>query len=505
MAFQTSTAIDSTLNPSADAFYPPQQWTIMNRPIYSTLCRYHCHVSGNQCHFGNACWFVHAQELHRPTFGEQTASLLQAVHSLILFAVSCLQLQAPAMPASAAAQTVQRDESVDDDDLKLNGEDLLSTEAKSEQSTPTNAFDTEPARQNLAGDDKQSDALDQALLEFEQHDDEDATDSELDNKSVDDRESIGGKPYTNILDAEVSELLQSEEETVETKTDTVTEVDAKINSVDIHSDKVEPIGGKPFEDIIEAKVETKAATKTTVDAKSTANDFIEAKIDTSYALSPKKTEQLWTFVLANNPHALVAKYPKLRKQYVKLQYLGKMDAILVKLKKTELNGKPVIIRGRVKNRGRFIVEFHDYSKSPKSLRIKDENLQTLKPRPTLEAFSIFKSDIEESSWAILTVNDSCFHNDNILYVFLSNQFPFYDGDVAENPKLKKLCVDTVKMAKAKGMGVTQRDCPKIISLLYCLAFNRKIHIVRIFQIPSSWTPQLWSGEENLFVLLPTKS
>ena len=507
----------ASLNPTAKAFSPPiidTPWTIRNPgavEVYA-ICKFHNAQRGNLCKYGDNCRYIHYAELDRPciaTTHQQHQDTLSQILQVVTAILQLLQstMAAPssiarfAQPANKRAQLApapefpeikeestgqydddnsdmdtESDAKINDDNAKLNGVNLRSTEEKLAQSTPTNASDAEPTRSDPAGNDEQFGATDQALRKLDETADIDEVPKDRNN--LDEPEPKAkptcGKHFENILDT-------------------------KVDNEFVHDR--EPIGGKPYEDIIE----TKTATETTVDAKSTTNDFTNAKIDTSYderRLSPKGTKQLWTFMLANNPHALIAKYPKLRKQYVKQQYLGKMDAILVKLKKTELNGKPVIIRGRVKNRGRFIVEFHDYSKSPKSLRIKDENLQTLKPRPTLEAFSIFKSDIEESSWAILTVNDSCFHNDNILYVFLSNQFPFYDGDVAENPKLKKLCVDTVKMAKAKGMGVTQRDCPKIISLLYCLAFNRKIHIVRIFQIPSSWTPQLWSGEENLFVLLP---
>ena len=110
------------------------------------------------------------------------------------------------------------------------------------------------------------------------------------------------------------------------------------------------------------------------------------------------------------------------------------------------------------------------------------------------------------AWATLTANDSCYHNETILSLFINNLSPFYGDDAKETPKFKTLCADTVKMAKTKGLGITLRDCPKIISLFYCLAFHCEVHVVRIFEIPASWTPQLWTDDSiidtDVFVLQP---
>ena len=106
-----------------------------------------------------------------------------------------------------------------------------------------------------------------------------------------------------------------------------TDDEAKDSNMANLAAKVDPIGGKHFEDHIDAKIDTKCMAK----------NFLETKVDTSAAyktLGPRKTQQLWRFVLANNTHALVTKYHRLQKEYKELHYLGKMDAVLVNLKKT---------------------------------------------------------------------------------------------------------------------------------------------------------------------------
>ena len=362
------------------------------------------------CRFGNSCVYLHAQELYRPTLSEQTASLLQAVQQLILFAVSCLQHTCVAQAPAFAAE--QRQEPVEDDELKHNDEDLLSTEAKSEPLKPTDAFDAKPARQNLAGIDKQSD-----IVEFD----------------------------------EAVPVIHHE------------------------------------------------------DTKDTPKQFLEEKVDLSSAsklLGAQKEEKLWRFVLANAPQKLVAKYPKLLHEFQKQHYLGDMDAVLTGLKKDDLNGKPVIIKGRNHSKQRFIVEIHEHSKTPRSLLIKNENLQTLRPRPGSDAFQLFKDDIETDSWSILSVNDCCYHNENLLRFFVNHQFIYYDARTATKDGYTMLCTDAVKYAKERGLGVTNKDCTKILSLLYSLCFQRKLHIVRVFEIPLTWTPQKWTDKLELFVLLP---
>ena len=413
---------------------------------HNTVCRYHTSNSGNICVFGTSCHYLHFAYLDRPRAhaqsgpkqpSEETQATLKAIESDVMELRERLSTIENLLQPKAAAQTQHVD------DLKFNGEDTLSVEAKSQQSTVTKASGATPVQSNLAGNDEQSDALDHALCEF-------------------------AEP-ANTHTAKTS-----------------------IEEVKLDNERKHDLD---FEKQIEIKVDTR----------DTHKDFTQAKVDTASAartLDAKKEEKLWTALLCNNPQALIAKYPKLHKKYFKLQCIGKMDAIIIKLKKQELNRKAVIIHGRVSDRGRFIVELYNGSKTTEKMRIKDENLQTLSPLPTREAFSSFKDDIVEGSWNMLTLGDSCFHNDQILNIFLQNQFHFNDGDVDDNPKLKKLCTDTVRMAKAKGLGVTRDDCPKIISLLYCLAFHRKVHVVHLFEIPSTWTPQLWTSDTDLFVLLP---
>lgn len=474
-------ATHSALDPLTTAFCPtravPPKWTPRNNPAFSTHCRFYLHDLGNICRFGNSCRYLHAQELFRPTLFEQTSGLLQAVHQLILFAVACLQHTGVAPMAQAPSFAAeQREDRVDDDDLKDDGEDLLTTEAKSEPSTPADTLNVEPARPNLDGDVKQSDPI-----ELDKADDSKQR-AELDEpiarKSVDDdakRDMNQGDP--DIDDRHIDDTC--DQKLVD---------DAVDEDNTLHSERDAHAGGKHFEAVLVNQPDL-AGMPTLNTAQKT--------------LSTQKEVKLWRHLLANTPQVLIAKYPKLREEYAEQHCLGNMDALLINLSKADLNGKPVMIRGRHKPSGRFIVQLIDHSTSPKMLRIKNENLQTLSPRPVSEAFFIFKSDVEDESWAILSMHNCCFRNENIIRVFVNNQFPFYDSATASNRKYTQLCLDVVKMAKDKGLGVTAKDCPLIISLLYCLAFYRHLHIVRIFAIPSSWTPQLWSVKMNLFVALPT--
>ena len=110
-----ATQCHSKLNPSATAFRPNHTWTVMNRPRFQTLCRYHCADSGNHCRFGAACWYIHAQELHRPTYAEQQTSLLQAVLSVLLFVTSCLQQPKFPSPTNFGFAVQQTTAAHDDD------------------------------------------------------------------------------------------------------------------------------------------------------------------------------------------------------------------------------------------------------------------------------------------------------------------------------------------------------------------------------------------------------
>ena len=217
-------------------------------------------------------------------------------------------------------------------------------------------------------------------------------------------------------------------------------------------------------------------------------------------LGPGDTEELWRFVLANSPEALVAKYPKLLQGYRKKQHFTGMDAVLTGLKKQSLNNKPVIIKGFNDKRQRFIIELHEHLSTPKPLLIKNENLQTLQPRSIDEALSTFKDDLGKEEWALLTLSDECHHNDELLMTFIRFQFPFYIRQTATKVGYDQLFADTLKYAKARNLGITTSDCPTLIALLYCICHYRKLHIMRVFVVPSNWTPQRW--DKNLYVLQP---
>ena len=397
----------------------------MNRPRFNRLCKFHCDQRGNLCHFGDACWYGHAQELHRPTTGEQTANLLLTIYNLIAFAVSCLQQPKATQSTAFSGFEAQRaDERVDDADDDLKHDQAEPPQPKMAPATPKEA----DVRQNVNVPDDGKPDIDCAMV----------------NDFMEDKTNVKYEPEVS---AETFETFQ-------------------------------PIGGKPFEDHIEVKVDTADE----------HNDFRKAKIPKIAAnktLGIRKTEKLWRFVLANAPLKLVTKYPKLLHEFQKQHYLGDMDAVLTGLKKAELNGKPVIIKGRNHSKQRFMVEIHEHSKTPRSLLIKNENLQTLRPRPGSDAFQLFKDDIETDSWAILTVNDCCYHNENLLRFFINHQFVYYDARTATKDGYTLLCTDAVKYAKERGYGVTKKDCPKILSLLYSLCFQRKLHIVRVFEIPLS--------------------
>ena len=401
-----------SLNPNATAFHPSFNWTVMNRPRFNSLCRYHSHDSGNRCHFGNACWYVHAQELHRPTLAEQTASLLCAVHAILSFAVSLLAQHTATTAVSGFA-----DEQKTDDAVKTDCDEPQqpkSARAHSQDAAPHSAHD--------------------------------------------DARAVSEKMTTMVSNDHI---------------------DQKDEKVDDH------IAGLPFEDHIEAKV-----------------DLDDETLDSD------ETEKLWRFVLANCPDKLVNKYPKLLNNFRQQQYFDNMDAVLTGLKKDNLNGKPVIIKGRVQSTQRFIVELHDYAKTPRRLLIKDENLLTLHPRPGCEASQLFKDEFGSDSWNQLTLNNCCLSNDKVLFCFIKHQFPHYDRTMATRRghmhQMSSITNEAASLAKVRRLGVNRDDCSKILSLLYTLCFNRKLHVVRLFEIPSTWTPQKWDDrlEPTLFVLLP---
>ena len=186
------------------------------------------------------------------------------------------------------------------------------------------------------------------------------------------------------------------------------------------------------------------------------------------------------------------------------------------LKTAEWNEHPIIIRNRIGTSHRISVVPFDYSsKKYKPMSIKETNVQELIPLPASKAFDLFKQDVDEFAWDILSVGGECFGNETILNYFVVHQFPTFDSrnktyintDInALNKDYQSLCLDTVHETKAKDLKVTKTDCAKIISFLYSLAFLRKLHIVRTFSIPANWQMRKWKMrkcKKDLFVPLPT--
>ena len=224
--------------------------------------------------------------------------------------------------------------------------------------------------------------------------------------------------------------------------------------------------------------------------------------DTFSSKSKRKEENLWRYLLANDPQKLIAKYPDLGYEFQETHCFANSDAQLTKLKTESLNGQPVIIRARSKSTHRLAVKFHDHSASPREMTVKGENLSYMTPLPASDAFSIFKSNVSSDLWTRLTVKDSCFKNENIIRSFVGQQMPYFDETVQKNRKCSTLCRDVTKLAKDAGVAVSVEGCPKILSLLYTLSFHRQIHIIRIFNIPSNWALQPWFGNQSLHVPLP---
>ena len=348
---------------------------------------------------------MHYQELHRPTTFEQTASLFQAIHQFIDFAVRCLQHPGAAQAPSFAAE--QKEESADDDcdDLKLNtsfssdDEDLSATEAKPEPSKPASAIDAEPAQSNLTG------------------------------KQI------------NV---------------------------AKKN-------------GDTSESYEEPSVS------------------LEVKEQPSTDIDPGEAKQLWLYLLSNAPDKLIEKYPDLLLVYRQKHFLGANDAITFGLKNVNLNNKAIVIRDRNLEKDRFVVELLHHS-PPKQVLIKDTNVRSLKPRPICDAFNHFKNDVAEDSWQQMTLNNECFRNETIIYYFLKHQLQQYDGAPSRtNTEYENLIVDAVYEVKSQGLGVTDNDCPKMISFLYSFSLLCKLHVPRLFNIPPHWILRKWKGYIDLYV------
>ena len=452
------------LNPSAAVFIPSPSYhyTVMNQPRYDILCRYHIHESGNHCRYGLGCRYVHAQELYRPSLGEQTATLLLAVHSLILFAVSCFQqTQATAPQAYAAQQT---------------------SDVPEEHAAGAIDPETVHPRQHDVAEHGHPDAADVPHSKTSSVVDADETDMKDDSNAG----PTGGLHFENHIEAQVD--FKDNDDDMDLKVDIGDQHMAALNlsasNIDI-ADKAD--------DHMDVKHEVDD------DHPLSLETLIMFPI-TNDKLGSGETEELWRFVLANSPEKLVVKYPKLLQVYRKQKHFDGMDAILLGLKTTSLNGKPVIIKGYNGKKERFIVHLHEYLETPKPLLIKNENLQTLNPHPITDALKQFRDDIGNDEWLRLTENNTCYYNDKLRMAFIRFQFPFYDRQTATKDGYEQLFADALKYSIAHALGITTADCPSMISLLYSMCHFRGLHMMRIFVVPPHWTPQQWNT--NLHVLQP---
>ena len=342
-----------SLNPNATAFQPSFNWTVMNRPRFNSLCRYHSHDSGNRCHFGNACWYVHAQELHRPTLAEQTASLLCAVHAILSFAVSLLAQHTvtTAVPGFADEQkTGDAANTVSDEPTQSN-----SARAHSQDAAP-----------HLAHDDAQPASEKRSTMVSYDH---------IDQKDAVDDQNIG-LHFEDHIEAKVD----IEDETPN-HTDAYLRIQAALTSMTT---------ALAFEDAPRADVDLKL---------DEPQPLLETSAKHKAKPSAQETERLWRYVLGNNPQQLLSKYPSLLNEFKQQHYLGDMDAVLCGLqKKPELNNQPVVVKGYDQSKQRFTVELDYLSVTPKMLLIKNENLSLMRTHPLVRAVTHFKSSIEPAHW-----------------------------------------------------------------------------------------------------------
>ena len=173
------------------------------------------------------------------------------------------------------------------------------------------------------------------------------------------------------------------------------------------------------------------------------------------------------------------------------------------MKAIKLNGKEIIFKGRNNERERFVVQVFDLSPTPRTLLVKDENIRCLKAEPVRCAFTKFKDSLREHEWNELTLGNLCFKNEALVSLFISDQLPY---DLEMTAKTQKpyddIWEDSMRELSEHGVGVTESDCQIIISFLYSLAFSRKIHILRRFEIPLDWKVRKWKGNVHLFLPLP---
>ena len=456
-------------NPRAMPFSPshavPPQWTPRNNPTTHIHCRFYLHELGNFCRFGNSCRYLHAQELYRPTVADQTTSLLQAVHQLILFAVTCLQHTHMAQPPTVAAE--QRDQPANDDDLKLSDEDLSSIEEQSAQSKPTDALDAEPAQPNLAGHDEQTNALDQVLQ------DPDVL--------------AGGKTFEDHIEANI---------------------DSQSNS-NVLLDEVKQI----FEDhdarhALDMDTDEKFDWVNPCDAKQHAAQLPTSQVD------------LFKFLWANSKDHLLQvlptqvlpdTYPKQLLCSEKSNMMPFENATLRNLKTTKHNSKPIFIISYDADNQRYAVQIVDFSKNPKmNFKVKLQNIQLLKSKDVSEAYKDFEDHLRDLDTkrhkSMYSLLHHLHHPDEDSYVpilrFLEFQLApvqhergstrreaphiFHDDTWIE---LSYAVMDSCEMFELK---LTPQGSQQIIALLYHVCYLQSFPFVwKRYSVPTTWTWKAW--------------
>ena len=437
----------NTIDPAARAMQPLHnlQWTLLNDPLVNKVCKYHTHPLGNICLFGRGCKFAHLQELQRPPLCEQLSSM----HTLLSTLLSLLL--PPSAPTAAAA-------SVSTHTLNANAQPFFPDLFLPFETTLVATVTTDDLAYDFLDDTVD---IDDTVLGANSQCNQTAV---FDEKEADDARDVNG------ADSQRNQTATADEK---------------------QADDGRDVNGADYD-------RSPAAHPTAHPTTHSASD----------------TEQLWRWVLGNNPQQLLAKYPMLLEEYQQQRHLGHLDAYLCGLKKRpELNSHPVIVKGYVQGKQRFKTEIHYHSETPEMLLIKNENLNLVCTRPYSDAFTFFKSTFDDDDpelWPEFMAHEEGPYSDVLLRLFVSLQMPFHTGacrrkfkqTYAEKAGYYQLEDDTVKYAKELGLGVTPQDCGMILSILYALSHHRQLHVMRLYEIPGTWTPQ--NLDSNILVLLPRK-
>ena len=488
-----ATQCHSTLNPSATAFRPNHTWTVMNRPRFQTLCRYHCADSGNHCRFGAACWYIHAQELHRPTYAEQQTNLLQAVLSILTFAVSCLQqpqFPSPTTSGFAAQQTKAAHDDADADDTADPDSAISHLQSNDASGAYVNGDVTRSTKNIMVP----TTTIDSA----EDEDDDDDADHGPRHSDVNGLSECVILPFEDVLlvdvDLDIPDKANINDDAAISFRNTLSEdksdadedaADDDVKSVDY--DRAQTAPSTTLSTTLPSTTPTTTLTTSTTPStipSTTARKATKKAAKAKKASNSSNEMALWVNLLSNAPEALIQKYPEMLDLFHQQHFLGASDGVLHGLKATNLNDKEIIFKGRSSERERFVVQLFDLSQTPRTLLVKDENIRCLKPEPVRCAFSKFKDSLREHEWNELTLGNLCFHNEALVSLFICDQLPYYLEMTAKTQKpYDDICEDSMRELSEHGVGVTESDCQIIISFLYALAFSRKIHILRRFEIP----------------------